>query len=194
MGAHLPCALQAMGATSQEDDPHDADYNSSDDEAAPAPNRKKRLPPSGARPAELAALLSRCLGVPALAQALARVDVPTENGGLVVRTPALAALDVASLAVALGMRADAMGPLWRALAEECVGGGLPANQHAAMYQACVQVAAATSRQFPAPPMTRREFENMYHLGYMDTKARAQRPARRPARTRPLTIVLQAHVP
>ncbi len=68
----------------------------------------------------------RALGVEAFAEALGTPNV--EDAGhvtFVVRTPLLVARDLAALAVGLLVRADALGPVWRALGDALCGSAAP---------------------------------------------------------------------
>jgi hypothetical protein len=122
--------------------------------AVPAAMGGPAAPPAAsevapAEPVARAALAGAFLGlfreVPALADALAPVDVPDARGGggHCVRVAALAARDVASFTIALGLRGKLPTPLWRSLAAQC---GAPAAGAAA---SVAPVRAAVAEQAPA---------------------------------------------
>ncbi len=118
------------------------------------------VPPPPPTRAELAALAERALDVGAFAEELARVD----EGKFAIRSPLLAARDLANFAAALGLRRVCMAAAWRALAEEAGGAPLPDNGAAELYAAVVRAAARAARGAGGAPAVigladaKREFE------------------------------------
>jgi hypothetical protein len=127
----------------------------SDDDAsiasiALAPKLKRRADAAGLSPdlpptrAQLAALMEEALNIPEFAAAVAAPDAAVaepDNGTPIVRTPQLAARDVASVAIALGMRGDSTVNAWKALIESAGGDvAVPATFPPEFYVTCARTA------------------------------------------------------